>query len=135
MEVYERPRSKFAAGFLGEANFLTGRIESMNGGIATIALDAGGRAQCVVANGEVGQMVTLALRPEKISFDGATTGLNQARGRVTDVVFSGNSTTYRVAVGEKSMTLFRQNLSGNPVAPGAEVTLSWSGDHLVAVTP
>ena len=135
MEVYERPRSKFAAGFLGEANFLTGRIESMNGGVATIALDAGGRAQCAVSNGEVGQTVTLALRPEKISFDGAATGINQARGRVTDVVFSGNSTTYRVAVGEKSMTLFRQNLSGNPVAPGAEVTLSWSGDHLVAVTP
>jgi len=135
MEVYERPRSKFAAGFLGEANFLTGKIESMNGNVATIALDSGDRAQCAVPNGEVGQTVTLALRPEKIRFDGAAGGVNQTRGKVTDVVFSGNSTTYRVAVGEKSMTLFRQNLSGSPITPGAEVTLSWSGDHLVAVTP
>ena len=51
------------------------------------------------------------------------------------IIHAGNSTTYRVAVGEKSMTLFRQNLSGAPVAPGTEVTLSWSSDHLVAVTP
>jgi spermidine/putrescine ABC transporter ATP-binding subunit len=135
MEVYERPRSKFAAGFLGEANFLHGTIESVSGGMATIALDNGDRAQCAVPGGAVGQSVTLALRPEKISFDGAAGGINRARGKVTDVVFSGNSTTYRVAVGERSMTLFRQNLSGNPLAPGAEVTLSWSADHLVAVTP
>jgi spermidine/putrescine ABC transporter ATP-binding subunit len=135
MEVYERPRSKFAAGFLGEANFLHGTIESVSGGMATIALDNGDRAQCAVPGGAVGQSVTLALRPEKISFDGAAGGINQARGTVTDVVFSGNSTTYRVAVGERLMTLFRQNLSGNPLAPGAEVTLSWSADHLVAVTP
>jgi spermidine/putrescine ABC transporter ATP-binding subunit len=135
MEVYERPRTRFAAGFLGEANFLHGKIESMSSGVATIALDTGDRAQCGVPNGEVGQSVTLALRPEKVSFDGAAMGVNQVRGRVTDVVFSGNSTTYRVAVGGRSMTLFRQNLRGNPVAPGAEVTLSWSGDHLVAVTP
>jgi spermidine/putrescine ABC transporter ATP-binding subunit len=135
MEVYERPRSKFAAGFLGEANFLHGTIESVSGGMATIALDNGDRAQCAVPGGAVGQSVTLALRPEKISFDGAAGGINRARGKVTDVVFSGNSTTYRVAVGERLMTLFRQNLSGNPLAPGAEVTLSWSADHLVAVTP
>jgi hypothetical protein len=31
--------------------------------------------------------------------------------------------------------LFRQNFSGSPVSPGSEVVLSWSGDHLVAVTP
>ncbi len=135
MEVYERPRSKFAAGFLGEANFLQGRIESVSDGVATIALDTGDKAQCAVPNGKVGQAVTLALRPEKIRFDGAAAGVNHAHGKVTDVVFSGNSTTYRVAVGDRSMTLFRQNLSGAPVAPGAEVTLSWSGDHLVAVTP
>ena len=135
MEVYERPRSKFAAGFLGETNFLHGRIESISGGTATITLDTGGQAQCAVPGGEAGQAVTLALRPEKISFGGAASGINQARGKVTDVVFSGNSTTYRVAVGDRSMTLFRQNLSGNPIAPGAEVTLSWASDHLVAVTP
>jgi ABC-type Fe3+/spermidine/putrescine transport system ATPase subunit len=139
MEVYERPRSKFAAGFLGEANFLTGRVEAISDGCATVALDVGGQAQCALETAAAGQAVTLALRPEKIGFApaaaGETPGPNQVRGRVTDVVFSGNSTTYRVAVGEQTMTLFRQNLTGSAIAPGADVLLSWSGDHLVAVTP
>jgi spermidine/putrescine ABC transporter ATP-binding subunit len=138
MEVYDRPRSKFAAGFLGEANFLTGRIEAMNGAEALIALDIGARAQSRIAGGIPGQAVTLALRPEKITFEaGARSGggVNELRGTVSDIVFSGNSTTYRVAVGDQMMTLFRQNLSGTPVSPGSEVVLSWSGDHLVAVTP
>ncbi|HNB28750.1 MAG TPA: ABC transporter ATP-binding protein [Alphaproteobacteria bacterium] len=139
MEVYERPRSRFAAGFLGEANFLTGRIEAVSGGRALVALDLGGRAQCDVPGGAAGQQVTLALRPEKIHCEmarsGADADLNALRGQVTDIVFSGNSTTYHIAVGDQVMTLFRQNLTGSAIAPGAEVVLSWSGDHLVAVTP
>jgi spermidine/putrescine ABC transporter ATP-binding subunit len=137
MEVYERPRSKFAAGFLGETNFLTGRIEAISAGLAMVTLDSGGRAQCAIAGGEPGQAVTLALRPEKISFTdrvGGGGGPNEARGRVADVVFSGNSTTYRVAAGERIMTVFRQNLTGSAVAPGSDVVLSWSGDHLVVVS-
>ena len=139
MEVYERPRSKFAAGFLGEANFLTGTIEAISGGRAQVALDLGGKAQCQVPGAAAGQRVTLALRPEKIHFEiagpGAEMGVNTLRGQVTDVVFSGNSTTYHIAVDEQVMTLFRQNLTGSAIAPGAEVVLSWSGDHLVVVAP
>ncbi len=139
LEVYERPRSRFAAGFLGEANFLTGTIEATSGGEALVALDLGGRARCAIPGGAAGQAVTLALRPEKIHFEiagfGAESGVNTLRGQVTDVVFSGNSTTYHIAIGDQIMTLFRQNLTGSAIAPGATVALSWSGDHLVVVTP
>ena len=78
----------------------------------------------------------LALRPEKITLaaDGHA-GVNAVRGKVLDVVFSGNSTTYRIAVGEQVMVLFRQNLAQGTVAPGTDVVLSWSPDHLVQVTP
>jgi spermidine/putrescine transport system ATP-binding protein len=137
MEVYERPVTKFAAGFLGEANFLQGRIASIEpSGLARVALEIGGEALCRVADGQAGQGVLLALRPEKITLapDGGT-GLNAVGGKVLDVVFSGNSTTYRIAVGDQVMTLFRQNLSQGTVAPGSEVVLSWSPDHLVQVTP
>jgi spermidine/putrescine transport system ATP-binding protein len=137
MAVYERPVTKFAAGFLGEANFLPGRVTALEaGGVARIALDIGGEASCRLPSGQVGQTVLLALRPEKITLaTGGQAGLNAVRGKVLDVVFSGNSTTYRIAVGEQVMILFRQNLAQGTVAPGTEVVLSWSSDHLVQVTP
>jgi ABC-type Fe3+/spermidine/putrescine transport system ATPase subunit len=137
MAVYERPVTKFAAGFLGEANFLQGRATGAEaGGLARIALDIGGEAWCQLSNWQVGQTVLLALRPEKITLvtDGQA-GINAVRGKVLDVVFSGNSTTYRIAVGEQVMILFKQNLAQGTVAPGTEVVLSWSPDHLVQVTP
>jgi ABC-type Fe3+/spermidine/putrescine transport system ATPase subunit len=137
MAVYERPVTKFAAGFLGEANFLQGRVTAVDaGGLARIALDIGGEASCRISGGQVGQTVLLALRPEKITLatDGQA-GLNAVRGKVLDVVFSGNSTTYRIAVGEQVMILFKQNLAQGTVAAGTEVVLSWSPDHLVQVTP
>ena len=137
MAVYERPVTRFAAGFLGEANFLQGRVTAVDaGGLARIALDIGGEASCPLSNAQVGQTVLLALRPEKITLTtGGQAGVNALRGKVLDVVFSGNSTTYRIAVGEQVMTLFRQNLAQGSVAPGTEVVLSWSPDHLVQVTP
>jgi len=137
MAVYERPVTRFAAGFLGEANFLPGRVTAMEtGGLARVALDIGGEALCGLSSGQVGQTVLLALRPEKITLaaDGRA-GVNAVRGKVLDVVFSGNSTTYRIAVGEQVMVLFRQNLAQRTVAPGTDVVLSWSPDHLVQVTP
>jgi spermidine/putrescine ABC transporter ATP-binding subunit len=137
MAVYERPVTRFAAGFLGEANFLPGRVTAMEaGGLARVALDIGGEASCRLASGQAGQTVLLALRPEKITLaTGGQAGLNVVRGKVLDVVFSGNSTTYRIAVGQQVMILFRQNLAQGTVAPGTEVVLSWSPDHLVQVTP
>ena len=137
MAVYERPVTRFAAGFLGEANFLQGRVTAMEaGGLARIALDLGGEVSGRVASGQVGQTVLLALRPEKITLStGGQAGVNALRGKVLDVVFSGNSTTYRIAVGQQVMTLFRQNLAQGTVAPGTDVVLSWSPDHLVQVTP
>jgi spermidine/putrescine ABC transporter ATP-binding subunit len=137
MEVYERPVTKFAAGFLGEANFLQGRVTSLEpNGLARVALEIGGEASCRLVDGAVGQTALLALRPEKITLaPNGGAGINAVRGRVLDVVFSGNSTTYRITVGDQIMTLFRQNLAQGTVAPGSEVVLSWSPDHLVQVTP
>jgi spermidine/putrescine ABC transporter ATP-binding subunit len=137
MAVYERPVTKFAAGFLGDANFLQGRVASLeSGGLARVALEIGGEASCRLSDGQVGQPVLLALRPEKITLAAAgAAGLNAVRGKVLDVVFSGNSTTYRIAVGDQIMTVFKQNLVAATAAPGSDILLSWSPEHLVQVTP
>jgi ABC-type Fe3+/spermidine/putrescine transport system ATPase subunit len=135
LDVYERPVTKFAAGFLGEANFLQGRVVALEpGGQARVTLEIGCDAACRLSQGAVGDTVLLALRPEKITF-GSGAEINTVRGKVLDIVFSGNSTTYRVAVGEQVITLFRQNLESGRVSAGSDATLTWSADHLVQVIP
>jgi spermidine/putrescine ABC transporter ATP-binding subunit len=134
-EVYARPTSRFAAGFLGEANFLAGRVATLEGGWAKIELASGGQAVIPGAGLQSGQPAVLAVRPERMAIhpgnDGA--GNNRLTGTVGEVVFSGNSTTYRVRCGDQSISVFRQN-DGQPIlAAGTEVTLYWEPDDAVLV--
>ena len=134
-EVYARPINRFAAGFLGEANFLSGQVAALEGGWAKIDLASGGTAVIPGDGIQPGQSALLAVRPERLTIhpgdDGP--GNNRLCGTVGEAVFSGNSTTYRVHCGAQAISVFRQN-DGQPVlASGTEVTLYWEPDDAVLV--
>jgi iron(III) transport system ATP-binding protein len=66
-EIYRSPRNRFVAEFIGEANFLTGRIASRN---ELLEVNLGKRTLMVAAphgpGVTVGSPVTVCLRPEAI---------------------------------------------------------------------
>ncbi|MFN8530436.1 MAG: ABC transporter ATP-binding protein [Anaerolineae bacterium] len=68
-EIYETPNSRFVADFIGETNFLTGKVEKREGACAFIRLDESTLIQA--SHGEDNltpdQDVTVAIRPEKIN--------------------------------------------------------------------
>ena len=135
-EVYAKPVNRFAAGFLGEANFLEGRVVAIEGGWAKIDLATGGSA-VIAGNGiQVGQPALLAVRPERLAIhpttDTAPIG-NRLTGTVGEVVFSGNSTTYRVRCGDRTVSVFRQNDGQSILAPDTPVGLQWEPDDAVLV--
>ena len=55
--------------------------------------------------------------------------------RLTQAVYSGMSTTYKVDVQGREITVFEQNRGAPSLAPGAAVALDWSADHSVLVQP
>jgi spermidine/putrescine ABC transporter ATP-binding subunit len=137
LEVYERPLDRFAAGFLGVANFLEGRVASVAGGEARIDLALGGEALATAVTLKAGEPALIALRPEKIgvSAGDAGAGPNRLGGTITAAIFSGSSTTYRVAVGQQTVAVFQQNSTADRFQPGDRVTLHWSPEHNVLVAP
>jgi spermidine/putrescine ABC transporter ATP-binding subunit len=137
LEVYERPLNRFAAGFLGVANFLEGRVASVTGNEARVDLALGGQALAPAGGLRAGEPALIAVRPEKIAVsagDGGS-GPNRLGGAVTSAIFSGSSTTYRVAVGEQTLAVFQQNSAASRFEPGDRVTLHWSPEHNVLVAP
>jgi spermidine/putrescine ABC transporter ATP-binding subunit len=137
LEVYEQPLNRFAAGFLGVANFLEGRVASVTGNEARIDLALGGQAVTVADGLQAGQPAVIAVRPEKLSVsagDGAG-GPNRLGGTVVGAVFSGSSTTYRVAVGQQVIAVFQQNSAAHRFQPGDRVALDWSPEYNVLVAP
>ena len=63
-EIYYHPNSRFVADFIGEANFLTGRVKTIKPGLCSV--DVGGHVVDVQCGPgfETGQECTIVLRPE-----------------------------------------------------------------------
>lgn len=67
IEIYERPNCRFVANFIGETNFLEGRVTRVNGNRSTVQVAdgievSGSNYQPVT----VGEQVAVSIRPEKI---------------------------------------------------------------------
>jgi spermidine/putrescine ABC transporter ATP-binding subunit len=135
-EVYARPVNRFAAGFLGEANFLNGQVAAVTNGWAQVTLSSGAIATLEAQGLTIGQNALLTVRPERLAIhpsSDTTPGNNRLNGTVGEVIFSGNSTSYRINCGDQLISVFRQN-DGQPIlASGTAVSLNWEPDDAVLV--
>jgi len=127
--VYEKPLTRFAAEFLGDSNFLQGRVE--DGGVriadGTIITVAG----ALPTNGSE---VTLAVRPEKMSIAAADTPGNTLKAQITTVIYAGPALSYILKTADgMQVKLFAQNRDGHVMREGETVTLAWSPEHTIAV--
>jgi spermidine/putrescine transport system ATP-binding protein len=140
-EVYERPRTRFVAGFIGTSNLITGTVASMDG--STAVLDTGADESIQVpdarsAGATVGAQLDVTVRPEKILLTMARPepGRCAIRGRVNEVVYLGTSTQYAVRTADGSeLLVFLQNASdSDDIADrGQDVWLSWRPEHTLAL--
>ncbi len=94
-EIYDHPRSRFVASFIGLTNFVSGRIESRGKAPQEWIVDSEELGQRVVSASketfDPGQKVTLSLRPENIGlFREAPEGKpNTLRGRIERITYIG----------------------------------------------
>src|SRR4051794_18315682 len=65
-DVYERPATRFVAGFIGTSNLLGGVIDRVVDGTAVCVTGEGERVLVDAAGFGVGQTVELTVRPEKV---------------------------------------------------------------------
>jgi spermidine/putrescine transport system ATP-binding protein len=140
--LYERPTTRFVAGFLGVSNLLEGAVEGADDAYATIRLPDDSRIRAPRALVGANQAVSVGIRPEKIRLHepSATTpsGHNHLLGVVRDASYLGVSTQYQVeARGGARVTVYEQNVErarrSELWAPGEEVQLTWAPDHSFVV--
>jgi spermidine/putrescine transport system ATP-binding protein len=143
--LYERPTTRFVAGFLGISNLLPGRIEGTAGSddryaVLRLADDTAVRVPRGQTNGHAA--IEIGVRPEKIRMHSVDSQVpaasNQLAGKVRDASYLGVSTQYIVETRDgKLVTVYEQNVErtvhGSLHRPGEDVRLSWSPDHTFAV--
>jgi spermidine/putrescine transport system ATP-binding protein len=140
--LYERPATRFVAGFLGISNLLGGRLDGSADGYAICRLpdDTAIRVQRGLTQGL--ERVEVGVRPEKIRLretgDPVPEGHNQLHGTIRDASYLGVSTSYIVeARGGGRLTVYEQNVERATRSelwqPGEEVRMTWSPDHTFVV--
>jgi spermidine/putrescine transport system ATP-binding protein len=135
-EIYEHPRTRFVAGFIGTSNLLTGTVTRVDGGRAVI--EVSGQERIVVPLHETsvaaGQELELTIRPEKIELSTTEPAVDGCalRGTVAEVVYLGTSTNFSVTTTTGAdIVVFQQNSASatNVAARGDSVWLSWQPEH------
>ena len=115
-DVYERPKTRFVAGFVGTSNLLTG----------------------AVAEAILGRSGTFTVRPEKIRIADPATEVgadeNSALGHIRDVVYLGPDTRFIVTLDAGAdLVVTRQNLATSSTEAlalqGQAVRLVWKRQH------
>jgi spermidine/putrescine transport system ATP-binding protein len=127
--VYLRPRTHFAASFMGEVNMLPGTVRARNAGGLAVETVAGTLTLPGQVPAEDGAPVTLLIRPEHFREAGPHT-LGPAV--VEDLAFFG--THVRVHCRLAGLRLVAHLPQGASVAPGATIPLTLAPEH-VALLP
>jgi putrescine transport system ATP-binding protein len=139
-QIYEFPRSRFVADFVGTTNLFEGTVSNCQPGLVSVQCQETGGELLVDDAGSfhVGQRVWVALRPEKVrltkeAVDGGR--INQLRGTVWELGYLGNRSTYRIRTANgKLITVFTQNerrTSEAAIDWSDEVFVTWGADAAV----
>jgi putrescine transport system ATP-binding protein len=141
-EVYEQPRTRWVAGFIGDVNLLEGKVVSSGLGQLVIQDSAGGRLLVVhPADVAPGAAVSVALRPEKVQIETQRPlagDENCFAGQVRDVGYLGGLSIYKVRLDNgsemKAAVANRTRLVERPIGAGDRVWLSWPAEAALVLT-
>jgi putrescine transport system ATP-binding protein len=131
-EIYEQPRSRFVAEFIGDVNLFEGRLAVLDRGDVAIESEAGRLLAADAGEAKAGDRIWLAVRPEKvrITLDKPAGMANCVAGRVVGIGYLGDVSTYHVRPNAgpvmKATAANLTRLVERPIGHDDQVWLSWS---------
>ncbi|WP_250504153.1 ABC transporter ATP-binding protein [Caballeronia sp. AZ7_KS35] len=146
-EVYDRPRNRFVAEFLGTANVFACRVSARSVQSMTVAtLPESGNAPVEMTlslpralQGDLPGTLEVALRPEKIAIDAPKEGHIRLRGQIVQHVFRGSQHSYEIDVPGLGPRIYayEQAFSTDHAghARGQAVTVSFAPHDVVVLEP
>jgi len=114
-ELYERPRTRFVAQFLGSCNLIEATVERMEGDGFSARTDLGllrvVNKDCTRTKRQRDDKLTLAIRPEKLHLakSDELSFANCVKTRIEDLVYSGAETQYRLRAGNQLLNAVALN--------------------------
>ncbi len=141
-EMYEQPKTRFVAGFIGTSNIVRGTVASVDDGHALLST---GSDETVLiptrAPVQVGETLEATVRPEKMQLNRERpAGCCALRATVQEIVYLGTSTNYTVATALGELVVYQLNAGEDLIAParGEQLWATWpthNGYQLLDTAP
>ncbi|MDH3634933.1 MAG: ABC transporter ATP-binding protein [Gammaproteobacteria bacterium] len=126
-DIYNEPRTRFVADFVGQINLLDGEILGSEGEFL-MAQILGTKIRVPRVNGTEQGEVSIAVRPEHLHLldNDATDGdLNVIRGTLSGRTFAGNLTRLFVDVGDEKQIVIEARSQDAPRQMGTSINVGW----------
>jgi putative spermidine/putrescine transport system ATP-binding protein len=131
-DLYFRPRTLFAADFLGESNLLEATVVAIEASTLVLSGTAGATLRAPLAAGvRPGDRVKLVVRPERLALLGpGEDAANVLDGVLREVILVGGVTKYYVTLGDGRAVSATRLTAGppGPLTTEAKVRVGWAVD-------
>ena len=130
--LYELPKNRFVANFIGQTNVFSGTVESVSGDRVTLRTTWGMKVEATArgeTDVEVGAAAQATVRPEKVRF--GSTGDNVCDAEVRQIVYLGVSTQYIAQLPDGATLVLYQQNTQDATGPGVgdEVSVAWDAKN------
>jgi putrescine transport system ATP-binding protein len=140
-EIYERPTSRWVADFIGDINVIEGNVLEVGASGTVVASGVGRLRTLSPADAKAGDIVWVALRPEKVRIAHEPPLVEQENcvaGQVTDIGYLGDLSIYKVRLDNgmliKTAVANVTRLIERPINWDDRVWLTWASEAAMVLT-
>ena len=132
VEIYEKPKSRFVADFIGESNIFDGKIKTMEDGILHAECKQG---DCLLYGKgfEAGEDIFISVRPEYLMLSKEEQEEFSLKAKIIDYVFMGTLVKAILLTEDGKEIKYSRFEKNQSLDIGDEVYLYWNYDKGVAI--
>ena len=132
-QIYRAPQTKFVADFMGITNFLPGKVVDVSGALSRVEVFGAFFSVESKQKFNVGEDVTLAVRPEKVAVSVETSDSPAVKGHVKQVTYHGNTSRYVIELQSKVdlIAIEPNDEQKGTLQPGSAINATWKSEQIL----
>ena len=131
-EIYNQPKTRFVANFIGESNIFTGEVKKMEDHIAEIKVEQGD-VKMELSGFEQGEQIHVCVRPEVMKYSKTPIDGFSLEGTVKNVIFVGAQYRTLVTMDNGYDVKINRVKHDNDLKEGDRIYLYWDLDDATGI--